>query len=232
MSSSRHLPPILALLLAAGAVAAEPHEGDWVSYRDAYRAMVVFEKYGKPKNLIQNHYQVMPKDRGVPAEGLQLALNSKSLQLKLPLDATGRAVFPLLKTAYDENAELVLNRKVSQYVLRPRVSIAARPDGVYEAAELQAACEQALNYQRFVDASAHAKKCVGVRFAFAGKGERPGVKLRKGDAEQALPVLPGAAFADDPKQAFLTVTYRFVQPAAREQVVTQDAPLAIAALFE
>ncbi|MDP3672048.1 MAG: hypothetical protein Q8R69_20455 [Telluria sp.] len=230
MSSSRPLPLILVLLLGAGGVAAEPRE--WVSYRDAYRAMVVFEKYGKPKNLIQNHYQVMPKDRGVPAEGLQLALNSKSLQLKLPLDATGRAVFPLLKAAYDENAELVLNRKVSQLVLRPRVSIVVRPDGVYEAAELQAACEQALNYQRFVDASAHAKKCVGVRFAFAGKGEQPGVKLRRGDVEQALPVLPGAAFADDPNQAFLTVTYRFVQPAAREQVVTRDAPLAIAALFE
>lgn len=230
MSSLRPLPPILVLLLAAGGVAAGP--GEWVSYRDAYRAMVVFEKYGKPKNLIQNHYHVMPKDRGVPAAGLQLALNSKSLQLKLPLDATGRAVFPLLKTAYDENAELVLNRKVSQLVLRPRVSIVVRPDGVYEAAELQAACEQALSYERFVDASAHAKKCVGVRFAFAGKGEQPGVKLRKDGAEQPLPVLPGAAFADDPNQAFLTVTYRFVQAAAREQVVTQDAPLAIAALFE
>ena len=47
-------PTLIALLLLAGVAAAQAPDGDWVSYRDAYRAMVVFEKYGRPKHLIQN----------------------------------------------------------------------------------------------------------------------------------------------------------------------------------
>lgn len=237
MNIARRLFAVVALLLAAGSAAAQVRAGEWLSYRDAYRAMVQFEKYGKSKNLIQNHYQVMPKDRTVPTDGLVLTLSSKSMQLNLPLDATGRAVFPLLKAAYDDNAALLLNHSVGQYVFRPRVSILARPDGVYEVQDLRAACEQALNYQRFIDASLRAKKCVGVRFAFARKGVEAGVKVRKGESgkgesEQALPVADGAAFPDDPNEGFRTVSYRFAVADAAVQLHTQDAPLAIAALYE
>jgi hypothetical protein len=233
MARQRHRSVLVALLLAAGSATAQLHEGEWVSYRDAYRAMVVFEKYGKAKNLLQNHFQVVPKEKGVTAEGLQLTLNGKSTQLNLPLDAAGRTVFPLLKAAYDENAALVLNRKVSQYLFRPRVSVLVRPDGVYETPELRAACEQALNYERYVDASLRATKCIGVRFVFAKKGAEASVRLRKGEGEQSsLPVAEGAAFAGDPGDGFKTVTYRFADGQDKGQVVTQNAPLAIAPLFD
>ena len=220
------------MLLAAGAATAQAHDGEWLSYRDAYRAMVVFEKYGKAKNLLQHHLQVMPREKGVSAEGLQLTLNGKTTQLNLPLDATGRAVFPLLKAAYDENAALVLNRKAGLYVFRPRVSLAVRADGVYEAPELRAGCEQALAYERYVDGSLRAKKCVGVRFVFGKKGE-PGVKLRKGEAgQQDLPAVEGAAFPGEPDDGFKTVSYRFAEGQDKGQVVTQNAPLAIAPLYD
>lgn len=232
MAWSRHLAVFAALLLAAGIAAAQAADGEWVSYRDAYRAMVVFEKYGRPKHLIQSHFQVMPREKGVPTDGLRLALNGKSTRLNLPLDASGRAVFPLLKAAYDENAALVLNRKVSQYVLRPRVSVLVRPDGVYEAAELRAACDQALNFARYADASARSLSCAGVRFGFARKGSAPVVRVRDGELGAALPVGEGAIFSDDPDDGFRTVFYRFVDTPARGQVVTQDAPLAIAPVFE
>jgi hypothetical protein len=139
MAPIRHCCLFAALLLAANVAVAEAPDGEWLSYRDAYRAMVVFEKYGGPKHLIQNHFQVMPRAKAVSTDGLRLSLIGKSTQLNLPLDPLGRAVFPLLKAAYDENAALVLNRKPGQFVLRPRVSVLVRPDGVYEAAELRAA---------------------------------------------------------------------------------------------
>ena len=220
------------MLLTAGAATAQAHDGEWFSYRDAYRAMVVFEKYGKAKNLLQNHLQVLPRDKGASAEGLQLTLNGKTTQLNLPLDATGRAVFPLLKAAYDENAALVLNRKAGLYVFRPRVSLVVRADGVYEAPELRAACEHALNYERYVDAALRAKKCVGVRFVFSRTGGEPGVKLRRGEGQQNLPVVEGAAFAGEPEDGFKTVSYRFSEAADKDQVVTQNAPLAIAPLYD
>jgi hypothetical protein len=232
MALFRHFTLFTALSLAAGIAAAQAPDGEWVSYRDAYRAMVVFEKYGKPKHLIQNHYQVMPREKGVPAEGLRLTLQGKTMQLNLPLDAAGRAMFPLLKAAYDENAALVLNRKLSQFVLRPRVSLVVRPDGVYEGAELRAACEQALNYARYADVSARSKQCVGVRFGFAAQGPAPVVRLRNSEMAGALPVAEGAIFADDPDGGFRTVLVRFADMPTRGQLVTQDPPLAIAPVFE
>lgn len=230
MRLSRHLTALAALLFMAKSAMGEIADGQWVSYRDAYRAMVVFEKYGKAKHLIQNHFQIMPRDPGVSPEGLSLTLQGRNTRLNLSLDATGRTVFPLLKSAYDENAVLVLNRQVSQYLFRPRVSIVVRPDGVYDPADLRTACEQALAYQQYVDASLKGHHCVGVRFVFAPNLAQPGVRLRKGD--MMLPVSEGPAFKGDPFTLFRVVNYRFEDPADRNHVVTTNAPLAINPVYE
>lgn len=230
MGSFRHLCASFALLITAGSAARAAPEGEWVSYRDAYSAMVKFEKYGKAKHLIQNQFQVMARDARVAPDGLQLSLQGKSTSLNLALDATGRTVFPLSKAAWDENAALVLNRKAGQYLFRPRVSINVRADGVYEAADLRAACEQALGYQREADGAPRASRCAGVRFVFARGVADPGVKLRKGTAA-ALPALDGPAFQDDPYQGFRVVGYRF-EGGDKAQVATQNAPLAIIPVYE
>ena len=230
MGTLRHLAAFLALLITAGSAVADAHEGEWVSYRDAYRAMVQFEKYGKAKFLIQNQFQVMSKDGSAGPEGLQLSLIGKSTSLNLPLDATGRTVFPLLKAAYDENAALVLNRKAGQYLFRARVSIMLRPDGVYDTADLRAACEQALAYQHHADAALRAQRCVGVRLVFAHGAAEPGVRLRKGEMAQ-LPAVDGPAFQDDPYHGYRVVNYRF-ESADKAQLVTQNAPLAISPVYE
>lgn len=230
MRPIRHISVCIAL--AAGMAAAQAQDGDWLSYRDVYRTMVVFEKYGKPKQFLQQHFQLSARDGGALPDGLRLGLSGKTIQLNLPLDGVGRAVFPLLKAAYDENAVLTVNRKPGQYAYRPRVSIVARPDGVYEAAELRAACEQALAYQRHVDAGGYRdKRCVGVRFTFARKGEAS-VRVRQAAQDgTALPVSEGAAFADEGHAGYSVVNYRF-EPADKGQVVSQNLPLAIAPLFE
>ncbi|MCS0589292.1 hypothetical protein ACFQ09_22340 [Massilia norwichensis] len=226
MRSARQFIASLALLLAAGSAGAQAHAEDAVSYRDAYRAMVQFEKYGGPKNLLVSQLQVLPKERGALAEGLQLLLSGRSTQLSLPLDLLGRTVFPLQKAAYDDNAALSLSRKGLGFVLRPQVSIAVRPDGVYDVLELRAGCAQALGFARYVDASQRARQCAGVRFVFPRKTEG-GARLRRPDSgEQVLAPVIGEP--DD----FPAVIYRFQAGAERGQVATFNAPLAILPLFE
>ena len=89
--------------------------GDWVAYRDAYRAMVAFEKYGGPKSLLQQQLQVLPRTAGVDASGVQLLVVGKTSQGNFPLDPTLRTLFPLTRAAYDENAALQLSRPLGPF---------------------------------------------------------------------------------------------------------------------
>jgi hypothetical protein len=220
---------LLPLPPCAAADGAQARAGEWVSYRDAYRAMVRFEKYGGPKHLLVSQLQVLTKDGAALGEGAQLTLAGKTTQLNLPLDALGRTVFPLQKAAYDDNAALLLNRKGVAFTLRPQVSIAARADGQYEAAELRAACGQALAFARWSAAAADNLACAGVRFVFARKAEA-GVTLRRADSsEQALASGP----AEEGLAGGAAVVVRFgPERAERAQVVTANAPLAILPLIE
>lgn len=229
MHKTRYLLAMLALSQAAGLAAAGALEGDWVSYRDAYRVMVVFEKYGGAKNLIQSELQVLAKD--VPFDlPQQLMLNGRNIHLSLPLDATGRTVFPLLKAAYDDNAVLALSQKDAVFALRPRVTIQVRPDSTYESAELRAACEQALGFAHYIKEPVGGRQCVGVRFVFDRKASGTLARVRRTDGGSgALPVLESQVF--DSGNVLPTVTYRFNGP-ERAQVQTATAPLAIAPVFE
>ena len=226
-----HLTACCTLSLAA--LSAGPAcAGDWVSYRDAYRAMVVFEKYGGPKNFLQSQLQVAPQDRGALVDGLQLTLAGKTNQVNLPLDPLGRTPFPLLKGAYDENVALLLSRKIGSFAVRPRVSITPQSDGVYEDGELRAACEQALGFARYGDGSLRTRQCGGVRFVFAKRAAEVGVRVHRPDGSDAsLPVAPAVAFPGDADDSFPTVLYRFAGN-ERVQVVTAYPPLAIVPLFE
>lgn len=201
---------------------------DWVAYRDAYRAMVVFEKYGGAKSLLQQHLQVLPRTPGVDAGGVYLLFAGKTSQGRFPLDATLRTVFPLARAAYDENAMLQLSRPLGPFTVRPQVSLALRPDNLYDSEELRSGCEQALAYAR-QQALFGARRCTGVRFVF--KKDSPGapVTLRSG-ADTALPAVPGAPFAGDGDATFPVVTYRFA--GARTQLATASVPLAITPLFD
>lgn len=226
-----HASACVLLLSSASLAAAQALApvSEWASYRDAYRSLVVFEKYGGPKSLLQNHLQLLPREKGVLGEGLQLVLAGKTVQTSLALDALGRGVLPLVKAAYDENAVLAPNRKIGPFALRARVTIAPQADNVYDTDELRAACAQALAYAGHVDATARSRQCVGVRMVFPKKGEAS-VKLRRPEGEQALPLTPGAAFSGDLDADFPAVNYRF--GAERAQVITYSAPLAIVPLFE
>ncbi|MFC4931825.1 hypothetical protein [Massilia sp. GCM10023247] len=236
MLLARHLTACCVLSLVAPLFAshagAQVRPGEWVSYRDAYRAMVVFEKYGGPKNYLQSQLQVAPLDKTASVDALQLTLAGKTNQVNLPLDPLGRTAFPLLKGAYDENVALVLSRKIGSFTVRPRISIALQADGVYEDGELRAACEQALGFARYGDGSLRNRQCGGVRFVFAKRAGEAGVRLQRADgSDVALAVTGGAAFHGDLDNSFPTVVYRFAG-AERGQLITANPPLAIVPLFD
>lgn len=215
-------------------------EGTWLSYRDAYKLMLRFEKYGKPKNLIQHHLQIRLRDKvdvgGDEFSRLRLRLVSTSLRLDLPIDATGRVALPLLKSAYDENAELVFNQKLERVQMLGRITVAIRADGIYEVADLRAACEQALAYENFIgNDNTREKKCAGVRFIYGKKEANPAVELRSAErtdrATQNLVTADGGAFWGDTNDFFRTIPYNFSSNAEKVQLITRSAPILIAPQF-
>ncbi|MTV41128.1 hypothetical protein [Duganella radicis] len=213
------------------AVACAQEDGDWIAYRDAYRQMIWFEKYGKPKQFLQNHFRLRPRDASVNMEGLRLTLNGKATQVSLALDALGRAVLPLSKAAYDDNAELRINRKPGQIKAGPWVSIVTRPDGVYPATDLRTACEQLLAYLRY-SGEAGGKQCIGVQFIYM-KSDTAQVRFHaKEGAATTLAAKEGPAFAGDAAQGFRVYVYRFAAWPEAGQIITGSTPLAIGALLE
>jgi hypothetical protein len=196
--------------------------------------MIRFEKYGKPKHLIQQHYQVSPRSRDASLEGVVLTLSGSSSNLSLALDAAGRAVFPFLKSAYDDNARLLLNRRAGLYELHPRISIIPRPDGIYDISDLRAACDQALNYLRYAGApSFRDRQCVGVRFSYyPSVGEVNAGFAGANAAPVPLPVEPGSAFPDESSTIFKTVNLHFAEWPEKGRVILQSMPAVVAPLFK
>lgn len=209
-------------------------DGDWVAYRNLYREMILFEKYGKPKQFLQNHLRITPRDKAAATDGLRLSLVSKSMAIQLPLDNLGRAVFPVSRAAFDDNAELRLNRKTGLFAFSPSLSIVSRADGVYEAPDLRTACEQALAYLHYVGQDwVVNKKCVGVQFSYSRGDVDAEVKFRKNDRSvTVLPAREGGAFPGDVVLSFKVVAYRFADWPEAGQVVTRTGPLAVAPLIE
>jgi hypothetical protein len=220
-------------------------DAEWMSYRDAYKSMLWFEKYGKAKNLIQLQLQIIPTDKSLAIDQLKLRILGKSTHLDLPLDALGRTSLPLLKAAYDDNAELVLNQKEGQAAFRFRTSINLRADGIYELADLRAACEQTLAYQSYIEPSNfRGKRCVGVRFAFAKKDTNATVEFKYLTQSTTLALSENTGLWPDSPPHFKTSNVIFGAPGnvanytqanlkiEKGQIHTRTSPLAIIALIE
>lgn len=231
---------LFSLLIAATAgsvraqTAADADNGIWFSYRDLYQVMIRFEKFGKPKQFIQSRLQIVPKDKSVVVDGIRMTLAGKSTHVNLPVDAAGLAVFPLLKAAYDENAELQINRPSDSVKLEPVTTIVPRADGIYDTGDLRTACDQALQYLRYISGvSFHTRQCVGVKFSFSKEIGDIVVKLRDANQhEQKLAVTEGGLFDNDGVNNFKVVMYRFPANTDKGQIVVNTTPLAITAQFE
>jgi hypothetical protein len=212
---------------------ADAARSSWYGYRDLYQAMIRFEKYGKPKQFIQSRLQIIVLDKSANLDGIQLILNSKTLHVNLPVDNAGMVVFPLLKAAYDENAEMQVNRPNDTIRLEPVTTIIPRADGLYDATDLHAACEQATQFARYINSAfAREKQCVGVKFVFSRDVSDIVIKLRSADQhESRLAVTEGNPFGNNAAR-FKIASFRFTDGADKAQIQTNTAPLAITAQLE
>jgi hypothetical protein len=238
---------ILAAALAPAALGAETVPGvqtvtvtaerdsEWHSYRRAYSAAAYFQPYLSTRPLIQAHMQIRPNTPDLPMEGLRVHLTGETTSIHLEADAIGRITIPMLKQAYDEDAVLRLNRRKGNYHFHGRYSIRERADGIYNGADLRAACEQLLSAQRESGYRLRliGKKCAGVKFVYARSGPAPAVLVRNAAmADRELPVHDGHAFENATMGLYKVALYRFSQWPADVTVEARQRPIAIGTLYE
>lgn len=238
------LGPALASGLEAGAKA-EPEpakvfvsaarDSEWHSYRHAYKAARFFETYTRTRPLIQAHMQIRPLRPDLPLTGLRIHLTGKTTNVEIPVDDIGRATVPMLKTAYDEDAVLRLNRQKGHYMFNGRYSIRERPDGVYPGADLRAACDQLIGAQRESGYRFRllGKKCAGVKFVYGLAGDAPQVVHRDATgAERVLPVVETHPFENSTMGLYKVALYRFADWPVAGTVHAPSGLLAIGTLYE
>lgn len=210
-------------------------DAEWHSYRHAYKAARFFEPFLKARPLIQAHMQIRPNTPDQPMDGLQVQLTGESVNLTIPVDALGRATLPMLKQAYDEDAVLRLNRRQGHYHFSGRYSIREREDGIYNAADLRAACEQLLSAQRESGYRLRliGKRCVGVKFVYAPEDPAANVLHRdQSGTETPLALVPGTPFEGPPMGDYRVAEYRFANWPAQGQLRTAGRLLAIGTIYE
>lgn len=210
-------------------------DSEWHSYRRAYNAARFFAPYTRSRPLIQAHMQIRPLRPDVPMEGLRVQLVGETTNLEIAVDAIGRAVLPMLKTAYDEDAVLRLNRQKGHYAFSGRYSIREKADGIYRAADLRAACAQLLDAQRVSGYRLRllGKQCAGVKFVYRLSDSAPRVLHRDAaGAERQLPVNEGQPFEDNTMGPYKLATYRFADWPADGTVIAEAKPIAIGTLYE
>lgn len=210
-------------------------DSEWASYRHAYKTAAFFATFTRTRPLIQAQMQIRPLSPEAALDGLKLRLSGDTTNLDIAVDAIGRADIPMSKQAYDEDAVLRLNRQKGQYYFSGRYSIKEHADGVYQLAELRAACEQLIDAQR---ASGYrlrliGKRCAGIKFSYpAGEGAAT-VEVHGADGT-VLPVglSDGHPFEDNSMGMYKIAVLRFDALPPQGSVVTRARPLAIGTVYD
>lgn len=78
--------------------------------------------------------------RVADVNGLKLHLSGDRLNMEIPIDADATFVLPRSQEAYDDNADLVANKKSGQIRWRPRVRTPGVPEGTRRLGDLRLEC--------------------------------------------------------------------------------------------
>jgi len=210
-------------------------DSEWHSYRRAYQAARFFEPYLRTRPLIQAHMQIRPLRPDVPMEGLRVQIVGETTNVEIAVDEIGRAVLPMLKTAFDEDAVLRLNRQKGHYAFSGRYSIREKADGIYPSADLRAACAQLIDAQRVSGYRFRllGKHCAGVKFVYRLSDGPPRVLHRDAaGTERLLPLSEGQPFENNTMGLYKVALYRFADWPADGVVFTETKPVALGTLYE
>lgn len=229
--------PLAATAVGAGddpkVIVSAERDSEWSSYRHAYKAAAFFAYYTRSRPLIQAHMQIRPLDAATPLDGLSLHLVGEKTDVTIAVDAIGRAELPMLKQAYQDDAVLRLNRQKGSYYFSGRYSVRERADGVYDLAELRAACEQLIGAQRESGYRVRlvGKQCLGIKFVYPA-GAAPEVRIQTDGPSGTLPLVDAHPFEGNSMGLYKVALYRFADWPQRGKIQTPSAPLAIGTLYD
>lgn len=210
-------------------------DSEWHSYRRAYSSVASTARTTRSRPLIQTHMQIRPNRRDLPMDGLRIQLEGETTNIEIAVDPLGRAVLPMSKQAYDEDAVLRLNRLKGAYHFSGRFSIRERDDGNYRIAELRAACEQLISVQRESGYRLRlfGKRCAGVKFVYRRTAPDPVIGFEDGvHSRIALGAVDAEPFENDTMGLFRVVKFRFADWPQQGSVVAGTAPIAIGTIYE
>lgn len=111
-------------------------------YRRMVRGLDAWEEKRALAPKAELRFELWTKD-GKPAqpEGLQLRLAGDAVSIALPLDQDGSFVLPRSQEAFDDQADLVSNRKKGEIRWRPRVRTPGVPENARRLGDLRMECE-------------------------------------------------------------------------------------------
>lgn len=199
------------------------------------KAAAFFESFTRSRPLIQAHLQVRPLQKDASLKGLHLQLIGKTRHLDFAVDNIGLATIPLLKVAYEEDAVLRLNREKGIYYFSGRYSIKELEDGVYQAGDLRAACDQLLSAQKDSGYWLRliGKKCKGIKFVYASTASDAIVDFQDTAKQNTLiNAVDANPFEDKSMGMYKVAIYRFSDWPELGEIITKIHPIAIGTLYE
>jgi hypothetical protein len=111
-------------------------------YRRMVRGLDAWEEKRALAPKAELRFELWTKD-GKPADtqGLQLRIAGDTVDIALPLDQDGSFVLPRSREAFDDEADLVSNRKKEQIRWRPRIRTPGVPANARRLGDLRLECE-------------------------------------------------------------------------------------------
>ena len=111
-------------------------------YRIMSRGLDAFDKHHALAPGGDLRFELWNADGTIPqATGLGLRLAGDTVDLKLPVDGDATFVLPRSQAAFDDNADLVVNRKKEQMRWRPRVRSAGLSVNTRRLGDMRLECE-------------------------------------------------------------------------------------------
>lgn len=113
-------------------------------YRIMSRGLDAFDKHHGLAPSASLRFELKNEDGTTRSpDGLALRLSGDTVDLPLALDSDATFILPRSQEAYDDNADLVLNRKKSRMRWRPRVRSPGVPENVRRLGDMRLECEVA-----------------------------------------------------------------------------------------
>jgi hypothetical protein len=111
-------------------------------YRQMVRGLDAWEeKRALAPNASLRFEMVTADGRPVAPDGMQLRIAGDKVDIALPIDADGSFVLPRSQEAWDDKADLLLNRKRDGFRWRPRVRTPGVPENARRLGDLRLECE-------------------------------------------------------------------------------------------